>query len=32
VAEEAYNQEARIKVSIRDTEPIDYIGESAVSG
>ena len=30
VAEEAYNQEARIKVSIRDTEPINFVSESAV--
>ena len=30
VAEEVYNQEARIKVSIRDTEPIDFVDESAV--
>jgi hypothetical protein len=30
VAEEVYNQEARIKVSIRDTEPIDFVEESAV--
>lgn len=30
VAEDTYNNEARIKVSIRDTEPIDYTDESAV--
>lgn len=30
VAEDSYQDETRIKVSIRDTEPIDYVEESSV--
>lgn len=32
VAEETYDNEARIKVSMRDTEPVNYTDESGVRG
>jgi len=30
VAEDTYNDETRVKVSIRNTEPLDYATESGV--